>query len=185
MYWLDIVIIGIAVLSVIYGLSKGFVKEVFLILQILLPFLIALRMSIYGQRIVQTAIHDETFSSAAGFIGMLLVAGIVIWILGSLLSKTIHYVGLGKVDRVLGGIFGILKAGLISGIICIFILTFLPHGERYLRDSIFAPKALFLTHKAVSLLPTDLKEKFTENLRQLKTILKEQKLKSKPSQIPL
>ncbi|HIE24272.1 MAG TPA: CvpA family protein [Candidatus Korarchaeota archaeon] len=181
MYWVDILIIGVAVVSIIYGLRKGLIKEVFMILQILVPFLIAIRMSATGEKFVQPIVHNPKVSPGLGFIVIFAIAMVAVWISGTLLSKIIRFSGFGLADRILGGVFGVIKAGLITGFIFILVLTFVPGGDKYLEKSVFAPKALYITDKAVTLLPADLKEEFFKKFEQLKTIWKEEKVHIKPS----
>ena len=179
MHWLDILILGIGVVSVAYGLKKGVVKEAFVILQILLPFLIAVRMSNTGQKLVQPAVNNPDISPAAGFIVIFAIAVVAIWILGTLLSKTIRLAGLGPIDKILGAVFGVIKAGLIAGFICILILTFIPGGDEYLQTSLLAPKSLYITHKAATLFPADLRDKFSKEFEQLKAIWNKKKERTK------
>ena len=129
MAWVDLVIIGIIVLSALISLIRGFVKESISLVTWVVAGLIALRY--YGPMadLLEPFINSVTLRQWIGggilFVATLIVGAIVNFIVSQLVSKT----GLSGTDKTLGVIFGgargvlivtmvVLLAGLTSGIRC-------------------------------------------------------------------
>lgn len=110
---LDIGIIVLIVLSALIGLIRGFVRETFS----LITWLAALGFAfLYYEQLASHVPFD-----GQGKLGRVVIAFVVIFlgvlIIGSiinhLLSAAVSSIGLGGVDYLLGGAFGILRGGLI------------------------------------------------------------------------
>ena len=158
MYWFDILIIVIIGLSVIYSFVKGLIRELFALGAVIFGFIIACRTYPLGQKLILPIIHNSDISALLSFIGIFLLAAALIVILGALLSRLIHFVRLGWADRLIGGFFGLLKGLLISGIICLVTLAFIPQGRMTIKRSALAPGLLKLTKQAAKLLPETIRD---------------------------
>lgn len=117
----DIIIAALLLFGFIRGLMKGLFVEV--------ASLVALVAGVYG------AIHfsyfiadwlkgsvtwDEKYISLAAFAGTFVVIIITISLLGKVLTKIADFASLGALNKILGGVFGALKIGLILSVIFIF-----------------------------------------------------------------
>jgi membrane protein required for colicin V production len=158
---LDLSIIVLIVLSAIIGLVRGFVREAFS----LATWLAALAFAFLYYK--DLAVHVPF--TGQGKLGQVIIAGIVIFlgvlIIGSiinhLLSAAISSVGLGGVDYLLGGAFGILRGGLI---VTLLVLLFGAVGnvstEAWWQDSRLMPwfeeTAAVLKEMIPNKLPEDL-----------------------------
>ena len=179
MYWLDWVIIGIAVIGIIYGLAKGLIMQVLRLIVALLSLFIAFRACVPGSKVFSTAIHNSSTATGISFIIIFIVVGIVLWILATLLgrglAKVFCFMGFGWLDRVLGGLFGIIMVILVVGMISSSVLMFFPRAETYISKSVLAPKAIYATSRSAAVFPADLRENFFDKLEQLKRLLKQKK----------
>ncbi len=135
----DYAAIGIVVLSVLVGLWRGMVYEVLSIL----GWPIAFFASQYGapKAAVMLPITTEstrnTVAYALVFIAALLVWAIIVWGL----SKLLKAVGMGWVDSILGGCFGVLRgAMLVLVLVWIAGMTHLPEQKMW-RDAKFSRDA--------------------------------------------
>ncbi len=161
MYWFDVLIIIIIGLSVIYSFIRGLIRELFALGAVCFGFVIACRIYPLGQGLISPLIHNSDISALLSFILIFLFVAALIVILGAILSRLIHFIRLGWADRLIGGFFGLLKGLLISGIICIITVGFIPQGKKTIKKSALAPGLLKLTKQAAKLLPGTIRERFT------------------------
>lgn len=160
-----IVILG----STIYSLIKGFIKELFLIVAIVVGVLVATKFYPVARDFLLPWVHNLTISTLIGFFLIFFLIAVLLVIIGNIVSKLVHFLKLGFLDRILGGVLGVLKGILICGIGCMLILAFIPRGEDLLKDSVLAPRILSLTSRIFSLLPRTVWEKYRQRLRHLNT----------------
>jgi membrane protein required for colicin V production len=107
----DIAVIAILLVSLSLGLWRGLVYEVLSLLGWPLAFVLS---RVFANDVVPMMPGEQEamrimLAYAVVFVAALIVWGILVW----LASKLIKAVGLGWLDRVLGGIFGILRGGLV------------------------------------------------------------------------
>ncbi len=135
MNWLDIVIFCILVFLVINGIRKGFILSLFTLIALILGVWAALHYSGFMSSFLVKTFHPSSnwLIILSYFLTFLLVVVIVI-IIGKLLEKVVKTVGLGLANRVIGGLFGLLK-GILGVSVLLFILVN------------FDPKEKLITHK--------------------------------------
>jgi membrane protein required for colicin V production len=135
MAWIDLVILGIIVLSAVMSLWRGFIREAVSLATWLVAFWVALvfhedvalRLSDW---ITEPAIRKVT---AFGFlfVCVLFVGGVVNYAVGLLIART----GLGGTDRMLGVVFGLARGVAIVAILVLLGgMTTMP-GESWWQDS--------------------------------------------------
>ncbi|PLY09231.1 MAG: colicin V synthesis protein [Arcobacter sp.] len=115
----DMIVVGISVVLGLKGLFKGFIKEVFGLVGIIGGIFIASRMSEVVGNLIKPiiGIQSNATLSLIGFVATLIGFWILVYILGSILSKITEMSGLGAVNRLLGFIFGTAKIFLIISVI--------------------------------------------------------------------
>ncbi|MBI5437370.1 MAG: CvpA family protein [Nitrosomonadales bacterium] len=114
----DFAVIAILLVSLLIGLWRGLVYEVLSLVGWPVAFVLSklfagdiAPMMPGGQETIRTAL-----AYAAVFIAALIVWGVLAW----LLSKLLKAVGLGWLDRTLGGLFGALR-----GVLVVLVLVWL------------------------------------------------------------
>jgi membrane protein required for colicin V production len=129
---LDIAIVALLVLSVAWGIWRGFVREILSLIGWVLAFLAA--------NAVAAPLGDALPSSIATAEIRVLIAFVVVFVftlsattlVALLLSRLFKAAGLGGVDRTLGALFGLARGGVILVAVTIAAgLTSLP------RDAIW------------------------------------------------
>jgi membrane protein required for colicin V production len=163
----DGIIAAVIVASTIYSLVKGFIKELFLIIAVLAGAVMATKFYLPIKDSLLPWIHNSTIATIIGFLLPFFLVALLVVIVGNVISKLVHTIRMGLIDRLLGGILGIIKGVLICGIACMILLTFVHQGEELLRGSALAPGILTLTSKVFSLLPEDVRERFQLKLKHL------------------
>lgn len=107
----DFSIIAIVLVSSAFGLWRGLVYAVLSLLGWPLAFVLS-RMYAAGIAPLlplQQEVARLTAAYVLVFIAALIVWGLLVW----LLSRLVRMVGLGWLDRILGGLFGVLRGGLL------------------------------------------------------------------------
>lgn len=103
---------------------------------------------------------------------------LIISLLGRLLKWIMKIAFLGWVDRLGGGLLGILKGGVIVTVIVIALTTFLPSNTKLLKDSQFIPYVSGVSEIMMKMVPKDLnKATFNNKMDQLKRIWEDREFK--------
>jgi membrane protein required for colicin V production len=110
---LDYMLIAIVVLSTVIGLMRGLISEVIALAAWVLAFVVARQFGGDVAMLLPASLQDPGLRMVCGFalafIAVLLLCGLLRWVLRSLIKAS----GLDFPDRVLGGLFGLARAGFI------------------------------------------------------------------------
>src|SRR3954469_9084872 len=111
---LDYALLGVIVVSVAWGLWRGLVREVVALAGWVIALLAAnLLAGPLGERLPESMARAELRVLVA-FVAVFIASLVVTTLAGLILSKILKAVGLGGLDRGLGGLFGLLRAALIT-----------------------------------------------------------------------
>jgi len=107
----DYVVIGITLISLLLGLWRGFVYEVLSLTGWPLAFVVSKLYAGEVEKLLPITQEEVrvVVAYALIFITALLVWGLVAW----LVSRLVKAAGLGGMDSVLGGLFGLLRGALV------------------------------------------------------------------------
>lgn len=118
---LDIILLICFIPAIIRGLSKGFVEQAVALVSIFVGTWVAYH---FNQLVCAwlephfPSMSEKTLTIIS-FIILLVLAVVVLYIIGRLLTKVVHMVLLGWLDRILGFVFAILKTALLLGLVVI------------------------------------------------------------------
>lgn len=153
MSWPDYAILAIIALSIVVGLWRGFIKEVFALAVWIAALWLAFQFS--GALAEQLEAQVELPSARTGlafagiFVAVLLVGALLTWLLAKLVEST----GLSGTDRLLGAVFGAVR-GLALVLLLILATGFTPLPQDPWWQSSAAIRALLpLTEWAAGFLP--------------------------------
>jgi membrane protein required for colicin V production len=128
---LDWVVVALLAASVLLGLWRGLVYEVLSVLSWLAAFVLAQWLAPRAAAMMPLSRAGESVQYAAGFavvfIAALFAGGLLAW----LTKKVVEAVGLRPIDRVLGGVFG-----LVRGALAVLAMAVLLHLAK-LQDSVW------------------------------------------------
>ena len=117
----DIVIAGLLIFGFVRGLMKGFFVEVASLAALIIGVYGAIHFSYFISDFLKDIVSwSEEYISLAAYAGTFLIIIIVISLLGTLLTKLAAVIALGVLNKILGGVFGALKIGLILSVVFIF-----------------------------------------------------------------
>ena len=108
----DFAVISILLVSLLIGLWRGLVREVLSLLGWPIAFVLSKLFANDIEPLIpmmQEPLLRTMLAYVLVFIVVLIVWSILVW----LFSKLVKAVGLGWLDRVLGGLFGIVRGGLV------------------------------------------------------------------------
>jgi membrane protein required for colicin V production len=162
--WLIVIILLVSVLS---AAKKGFFLEVFSLAGVVLGLLLA---SWNYQKLlpwVARWIHNTPASEAISFIAIAIAVMILAGLLGRLVRWSVHSVGLGWADRIVGAVFGFVKGCVLITVAVLIVAAFLPQAT-WFRQSRLAPYFLTAAHQASIVTPSE----FGARIRQGVTIIR-------------
>lgn len=139
MGWLDAVLIGILLLSVIIGLVRGLVFELMSLVGWVVAYFVAHWFSGDVAQHLPVGTPGSTTNAVAAFV-LTFVATLLLWAIASrVIRMIIHATPLSVVDRLLGGVFGGLR-GLLVLLLLVTIVGMTPWSTSPTwRDSASVP----------------------------------------------
>ncbi len=124
---LDIIVLAVIGISILLGVIKGLVREVLSLAAWVMAFLAANLAAPEAAQLLPQGMASEEIRLLAGFAVVFVLVLIGLSVLAMMASKLIKIVGLGMADRVLGGVFGLVRGALVVTILVLLAgLTSLP-----------------------------------------------------------
>lgn len=124
---LDLIIVLFMAFLVAKGIWKGFVKEIAGIVAVVAGVLVAFTYHYSFSQVLEPYL-GEKYLSIAAYVVLFLVTYIAAMLLGNLLDKILKTIMLGGINRLFGGLFGIIKA--------VLWLTLLTYGYTTLQEGV-------------------------------------------------
>jgi len=118
----DWVVVALLAASVLLGLWRGLVYEVLSVLNWVVAFVLAQWLAPRAAAMLPLSRAGESVQYAAGFVVVFIAALFAGGFLAWLTSKLVAAVGLRPVDRMLGGMFGVVR-----GIVAVLALAVVVH----------------------------------------------------------
>lgn len=117
----DIVIAALLIFGFVRGVMKGLFVEVASLAALIGGVYGAIHFSYFIGNFLKEAVSwDQEYVSLAAFAGTFITIIVTIALLGKMLTKLADFAALGVINKILGGVFGAIKIGLILSIIFIF-----------------------------------------------------------------
>jgi membrane protein required for colicin V production len=155
---IDLLFIAILFFSVLFGIIRGLVREVLAICFLIAALVVAF---IYYQDVghfLNEWIKKRELADLAGFLLLLLLAGGAGSLIARLIGKFLVIGPLKALDRMLGAVFGLLRAGLLAGIVVYAFIAF-PLNDELLKESQLTPYLVDAMKMGIKILPPALREK--------------------------
>lgn len=117
----DIIIAALLLFGFVRGLMKGLFVEIASLVALVAGVYGAIHFSYFlGEWLKNSVEWDEKYISLAAFAGTFVVIILIIALMGKILTKIADFASLGIINKILGGVFGALKIGLILSVVFIF-----------------------------------------------------------------
>jgi membrane protein required for colicin V production len=165
----DWAIVIVLALSVLGGLKQGFFRAVCGLGGLFLGLLVAAWN--YG-KVAAFFLPMVRMEPVADAIGFLLIACVVMAaaaMIGAILAKTMHSIGLGCLDRLAGGAFGFLQGALFVTLCVLVAVAFFPQA-RWLAEASL-PKMFFgACHLTTHMSPAELADRVRQGLKAIEEV---------------
>jgi len=158
--WLILVVLLVSVLS---AAKNGFFLEVFSLVGVVAGLLMA---SWNYQKVlpwVARWIHSWAAAEALSFLIIALGVMLLTGLLGRMISRLVHSIGLGWADRFVGAVFGFIKGCALVTVAVLVIAAFLPRASWFQRSRL-APYFLSAAHQVSVITPYELGERIRQGV---------------------
>lgn len=139
----DAAIVSVTLISCLFGVWRGLVKEVLSLLTWIAALLVARIYSEPLSGMLVNVFDSEGVRYVAAFAIIFVVIMMTGTFLNHLMAKLLSVTGLKLADRLLGGVFGIAR-GVIIVLVVVFIASVFVSETLLWQESVFIPHALAL-----------------------------------------
>ena len=135
MNWLDVLLLLPLLVGLVRGFMRGFISEVIAIAVVILGVLGA-RMGAQplSAFLLQSFSWPQNVCDLVAYTALFLAVAIVLSIFAKLLTRFMHAIHLGWANRLLGGVFGIAKYGILV-LVAVFIMEKTNEAFHWMDDS--------------------------------------------------
>lgn len=166
MTWVDWAIVIFMVLSVLGGFKQGFFRSVFSLGGLILGLAIAAWNYAHVAELLRPFIRIESVADTIAFLLVAVLVMVIAGIVGSVLAKALHKLGLGCLDSLAGAVFGFFQGALLVMLCILVAVAFFPTSRWLVEGKL--PKQFFgACHLSTQISPTDLAERVREGLKTL------------------
>jgi len=159
--FLDGFFIIIFLVSIVFAVMKGLAREIISLVSLIGGFILAMFFYSIPAGMFKEFSKTDAIANLIGFIiiffGCILIGAIAAF----LFNRFLKAASLKWIDRLLGGIFGLLRGWAIASILVVALIAF-PIRDDFLARSALAPYLLTGAKIAVYCVPQKLKDQFNE-----------------------
>ncbi len=154
MNWVDIIIVIVLAIGLGKGVANGFVRGIFGIAALVLGIVIA---AANYQEVVNTLFSRLQIGADGrailGFLLVFVVVLILVSVVGRIVTKALKLVSLGWMDRLGGGVLGLLMASLFTGVLLLLVAMAGLEANAGLARSVVAPMVIRVTDTVIVFAP--------------------------------
>jgi membrane protein required for colicin V production len=162
----DWIIVALIAGSVLAGIAQGFLRSVFSLGGILLGLVVAAWNYESVAALIKTIVHNSQVANAVAFLMIALIVTAVAAVVGVFLSKALHQLGLGCLDRLAGAIFGFFQGAVLVTICILVTVAFFPETQWLTQARL--PRYFFKAcHLSTNVTPSTLAEHIRDDLNRL------------------
>lgn len=155
----DAVITVMLLIGLVWGLVKGFVRGLLGLAGLVVGVMLA--AGSYERLADSTLafIPSERASEVVAFALVMIVVIVLVGIVARIISRALRLSALGWLDRLTGGVLGVVLAAVVAGVLILVAAKTGLEGAEPLVSSSMAPRVMVVTDVVVSVLPGGLREK--------------------------
>jgi membrane protein required for colicin V production len=136
MNWLTIVIVVVVAGLGIVGLRQGLIRTVFGIAGLIGGIFLAGRY--YDELAARVFPSSAYWGNIAAYAIIAIATLVVAGVLGWLLAKLVNFAALGWVDKLVGGVLGVVIGGLLCAAVLAIVINYYPDMQTTIDQSIIA-----------------------------------------------
>ena len=162
----DWIIVAIIAGSVLAGIAQGFLRSVFSLGGLLLGLVVAAWNYESVGAAIKTIVHNSEVAHAVAFLLIAVAVTAVAAIVGTVLSRAFHKLGLGCLDRLAGSVFGFFQGAVFVTVCILVTVAFFPKTEWLTQAKL--PRYFFgACHLSTHVTPAMLAERVRDDLNRL------------------
>lgn len=169
MNWVDIIILIVLAIGLVKGLANGFVRGLFGLAALVLGIMIA---AAHYEQVTEVLFSRlEVGAQGQAILGFLLVFVIVlilVSVVGRILSKALKLASLGWLDRLAGGILGVVMACVFTGVLLLLVVMAGFQSNTGVARSTVAPTVISVMDTVVAFAPEGVREMIEEHYVKLR-----------------
>jgi membrane protein required for colicin V production len=155
----DIVVLAIVGISIALGVLRGLVREVLALVAWVAAFLLSNFLAPEAAKLLPQGMGSEEIRLLVSYVIVFIIVLVALSVLAILASKLVKIVGLGPSDRVVGGVFGLVRGVLVVMILVLLAgLTSLPRQSAW-RDAALRGALEAVAGHVKAWLPADLSKR--------------------------
>ncbi len=169
---IDIILAALLLFGFIRGLMKGLFVEIASLLALVLGIYGAIHFSYFASGFLEEKVDwDEKTINIVAFAITFVVIVLAISLAGKALTKLANFAALGILNKLLGGVFGVLKIGLILSVVLI-VFDSLNNTLPFMEEDDIEESMLYEPVKSLApmvfptLIKTDAEELFEEKIEE-------------------
>jgi len=163
---MDWAIVIVMALSVLAGLKQGFFRSVFSLGGLLLGLVLAAWNYARVAALLMPLVRIEPVADTIAFILIALFVMAVAGILGTVLAKALHQIGLGCLDRLAGAAFGLFQGALLVTLCILVAVAFYPKAH-WLAEGKLPRRFFGACHLSTHMSPEELARRVRQGLKTL------------------
>ena len=169
MHWLDIIILIVILFFFLIGISRGLISQIFSLAAIAGGFVAGLIFyDMAGSMLIQyNLVETASTSLLLGFILVVIITFVIIQIIGWLATKMIGKLKLGWLNRLAGGVVGILIGIIITFFLLSWMNLYILRDSTAKQDSVLAPYVDEGYGIIIAAIPEDLSEGYENTKKTL------------------
>lgn len=160
---LDWVLLAIALWSVVQGLRRGLIRELFSLLAVAGALLVASWNYAALATLLSRWVPSPPAAAVAGFLLLLAATLLLLLLVGRLTRSAAHMVGLGPLDRLAGALFSLARTAVVLAAVLAAVSAYLPPVAA-VRSSRLVPPLLQVARAGSALVPADLRVRMLAGL---------------------
>jgi len=170
MHWLDILIITVILFFCLIGISRGIISQIFSFAAIIGGFVAGIILyGLAGKLLIQYNLVENTSSSLLlGFMLVVVITFIVIQIIGWFTARIIRKLNLGWVNRLAGGVVGILIGVIVTFFLLSWLNLYIIRDASAKKDSVMAPYVEEGYGMIIAAIPGDLSKGYEATKKKIK-----------------
>lgn len=157
----DLLMAAVLLISIVYGISRGFVWQLASLSSIVLSCWAAIRWS---PGLASLLSNREPWNRWLAMLIIFIFCSLIVWLVFQVIARWLERVRLEGFDRQMGALFGLIKGILFCLIITFFSVTLSASTRSIVMESRSGPWLARLIPNAVSVLPEEIRAPIGEYL---------------------
>jgi membrane protein required for colicin V production len=169
MSWFDISLSLVMLVGGIKSYFHGLTREVMSTIGLLAVFVFAVWGHVSIARYLEPLVASPWWRQIAGYVVLLIVAIGAYMLWANLVERLLHVSRLSIPDRVLGGLFGIVKVGVVMAALLVLLIQAMPERvATVVPGSKLAPPLLQTARAIAMVLPGDVRREFLRHYSRIR-----------------